>query len=226
VKLLLAMALALGTLSSTPIRIVSSGTRHARSVALTFDAGADTGYAASILGTLERNRIHASFGMTGKWALANPNLVKRIARDHDVLMNHTYDHRSFTGLSTRLAPLSAAQRTWEIDQTERVVHRLTGRSTKPFFRPPYGDWDSATLTLANRLGYRYMVMWTLDSLGWDGLSTSQILQRCVNGVRPGTILLMHVGIQSHDAQALQPLIDNLKRRGYRFETMSQVVAER
>lgn len=224
-KLLLAATLVLASAGSGTAQIVSTGSSHIRSVALTFDAGADRGYAVTILQTLERNHVRASFGMTGKWAQSNPALVKRIARDGDTLINHTYDHRSFTGLSTRLAGLSVAQRTWEITQTERIVHRLTGHTTKPFFRPPYGDWDSATLVVARRLGYRYMVMWTIDSLGWDGLSEAQILQRCLNLMHPGSIVLMHVGIQSHDAQALQPLITALQRRGYRFETIPQLVAE-
>jgi peptidoglycan/xylan/chitin deacetylase (PgdA/CDA1 family) len=158
------------------------------------------------------------------WAKENPDLVKRIARDGDVFINHTFDHRSFTGYSTDTAPLTPAQRTQEIMETERIVHRLTGKSTRPFFRPPFGDYDTATLTLAARLGYRYMVMWTLDSLGWEGLSTVAIEQRCDSYIRPGAILLMHVGVQSHDAQALPQIIRTLRRRGYRFVTLSQLVA--
>ena len=59
----------------------------------------------------ERSGIRATFGMTGKWAQANPDLVRRMAADGDQLMNHTWDHRSFTGLSTRTrAPGSSIAR--------------------------------------------------------------------------------------------------------------------
>jgi peptidoglycan/xylan/chitin deacetylase (PgdA/CDA1 family) len=162
--------------------------------------------------------------MTGRWARANPDLVKRIARDHDTFLNHTFDHESFTGLSTGLRPLSAAQRSWEIRQTETVVHRITGGTTKPYFRPPFGDYDAATLRLVRGLGYRYMVMWTVDSLGWQRLPAARILSRCLSLARPGSIFLMHVGIQSQDAQALEPLVTSLRRRGYRFVTIPQLVA--
>jgi peptidoglycan-N-acetylglucosamine deacetylase len=211
--------------TAQPARIVSSGSGLVRSVAFTFDAGADRGYAAAILTTLERSHIHATFGMTGKWAQANGDLVRRMARDGDSFINHTYDHRSFTGLSTRTGPLTGKQRRWEIEQTERIVHRLTGRSTKPYFRPPYGDYDGATLTLSRALGYRYMVMWTVDSLGWEGIPASEIVRRCEALVKPGTILLMHVGVQSQDAQALRTVVLYLKRHGYRFERIGQLVAE-
>jgi peptidoglycan/xylan/chitin deacetylase (PgdA/CDA1 family) len=194
-----------------------------RMMALTFDAGADRGYAARILSTLERNHVHASFGMTGRWAQANKDLVRRMVRDGDVLMNHTYDHRSFTGYSSGQAPLTQQQRTWEIQTTESVVRKITGKSTKPYFRPPYGDYDSATLTLARRLGYRYAVMWTIDTLGWNHATPAQILSRCLAGARPGAIVVMHVGIQSLDAVALQSVISGLERRGYRLVTISRLV---
>ena len=209
---------------STVVHIVTRGDARARHVALTFDAGADRGYALRILQTLERNHVRATFGMTGTWALANRCLLRRMVRDGDALINHTYDHRSFTGLSTRLGPLSTQQRSWEITHTEQIIHALVGRSTRPYFRPPYGDYDSATTALLGRLGYRYMVMWTVDSGGAAFLPAGAILQRCLDGVVPGAIVLMHVGIQSQDAFALQPLITDLKRRGYAFVTVPALLS--
>jgi peptidoglycan/xylan/chitin deacetylase (PgdA/CDA1 family) len=205
------------------VQIVSQGPSSSRAIALTFDAGADRGFAPRILRTLERAHIRATFGMTGKWASANRDLLRRMAHDRDAFINHTYDHRSFTGYSTNTAPLTLKQRTWEITQTARVVRAATGRGIKPYFRPPYGDYDQATLTLLRRLGYHYMVMWTLDSLGWEHLPSKAILQRCLADARPGTILLMHVGSQSQDAIALPNLIQDLKRRGYHFVTVPQML---
>ena len=58
-------------------------------VALTFDAGADRGYAEDILDTLADAHIPATFGMTGQWASAYPELVQRMAADGHMLINHT-----------------------------------------------------------------------------------------------------------------------------------------
>jgi peptidoglycan/xylan/chitin deacetylase (PgdA/CDA1 family) len=149
-----------------------------------------------------------------------------MARDGDTFINHTYDHRSFTGLSDHSGGLTTAQRTWEITRTERVVHRLTGRTTKPYFRPPFGDYDAATLSLLPRLGYPDVIMWTVDSLGWERLSSGAIIQRCEALVRPGAIVLMHVGVQSNDGNALPTLIAFWKRAGYRFVTVPQLLARR
>ncbi|HEY2593413.1 MAG TPA: polysaccharide deacetylase family protein, partial [Chloroflexota bacterium] len=68
-------------------------------VALTFDAGADRGYAEAILDTLKTEGVPASFGMTGQWAQANPDLVQRMVAEGHRLINHTWEHRSWTGLS-------------------------------------------------------------------------------------------------------------------------------
>lgn len=218
------LALALVILSTSPTaHLVTSGKPIGNQIALTFDAGADRGYAAHILRTLESNHVLASFGMTGRWAEANPDLVRRMARDGDAFINHTYDHRSFTGRSDHTAGLDAVQRSLEITRTDQVVRRLTGRSTRPFFRPPFGDYDSAALALVARLGYSWVVMWTVDSLGWERISTGAIVRRCADLVSPGAIVLMHVGSQSNDAFALPSLIAEWKHRGYRFVTIPHML---
>ena len=85
------------TPSSTPTAhaLSPSGTAAAGSgaagwVALTVDAGADRGYAADIRDILEQEHVLASFGITGLWARANPDLVRRIAADGHLVFNHTY----------------------------------------------------------------------------------------------------------------------------------------
>jgi peptidoglycan-N-acetylglucosamine deacetylase len=220
-KLLVLAMLVFST--SSPAHLITSGGPAGARISLTFDAGADRGYALQILQTLERAHVRATFGMTGRWAVANPDLVRRMARDGDTFINHTYDHRSFTGVSDRTKGLNASERTSELTRTEGVIRRLTGRSTKPFFRPPFGDYDSATLQLAARLGYPKVVMWTVDSLGWEKVSTASIIQRCSALVSPGAIVLMHVGIQSNDARALPTLIAFWKHEHYRFVTIPQLL---
>lgn len=222
----MALSLLLSHVGTATPAIVSRVETHSKVVALTFDAGADRGYASKILRTLEQYRIHATFGMTGRWAKANADLVRRIARDGDAFMNHTYDHQSFTGFSTQTAPLTESQRMFEITSTDKILRTQTGHDLRPYFRPPYGDYDAATLSLLHRLGYRFMVMWTVDSLGWERISAGAILQRCLSRVAPGTIYLMHVGIQSQDAFALALLVRELGRKGYRFATIPQLLRSR
>jgi peptidoglycan/xylan/chitin deacetylase (PgdA/CDA1 family) len=179
-------------------------------VALTFDAGADRGYAEEILDTLAAEGVVATFGMTGVWAEANPDLVQRIVAEGHAMMNHTYDHESWTGASTGAAALTSAERAAQLQRTEQAVMQATGYDLKPYFRPPYGDYDDSVIAdlLAN--DYTVNVMWTVDSLGWNGLSAGEVAARVVNGTVPGAI-------------HLPDIIDQLRGMGYRFVTVQEMV---
>ena len=135
-------------------------------------------------------------------------------------MNHTDTHRSFTGFSTNTAPLSSAERAAQLAGAEAALTAITGHSPRPWFRPPYGDIDARTPTDVARAGYRYVLMWTVDSLGWKGLAPSEVAARCLNGATPGGILLLHVGSASTDATALPVILDGLRARGFEIVTVA------
>lgn len=191
---------------------------------LTFDAGSDRGFASQILDILAANGVHATFGITGAWARDNPDLVARIGAEGHHVINHTFTHRSFTGRSDGLRGLTADERVSELEQTDAIIAPLIGRSTRPWFRPPYGDYDDSVVAQVAQAGYTYNAMWTIDTLGWNGLSAQAILDRTLAGAAPGAIVLMHVGAASRDAAALQPMIDALRARGCHFATLEELAA--
>ncbi|MDP9472224.1 MAG: polysaccharide deacetylase family protein [Chloroflexota bacterium] len=206
-----------------PAATISRGRTDRKLVSLTFDAGADRGYAGSILDTLAAKGVKASFGMTGGWAGANGDLIQRIWREGHHLINHTRTHRSFTGFSTGAAALTPAERLDELETTEASLKALTGYEAKPWFRPPYGDQEAGVLTDIAADGFRYNVMWTVDSLGWNGLSRDQIVSRILSQHGNGYIYLFHVGSESQDGPALPQIIDGLRGKGYGFGTIPEVV---
>ena len=181
------------------------------------------GFTARILDALDRSAIPATFGITGTWAESNPDLVRRIAADGHVVMNHTYAHRSFTGVSATPALLGTAERQADVERTEEIVRRLTGSTTRPWFRSPYGDYDASVNAAVGAIGYRYNVLWTVDSLGWQGLTPAAITARCLDGAAPGAIFLFHVGAASQDAAALPGIVAGLRERGYEFGTIADVI---
>ena len=191
---------------------------------LTLDAGADRGNAAQILDILAAKNVKASFGITGLWARDNPDLVRRIGAEGHHVINHTLDHRSFTGLSDGRGGLGADARIAELEQADAIFAPLLGTSARPWFRPPYGEYDAAVAGQLAAAGYYYNLLWTIDTQGWNGASTRAILDRTFAGAAPGAIVLMHVGSGSRDAEALGPMIDGLRARGYRFATAAELVA--
>lgn len=206
-----------------PARVVERGNPARRAVALTFDAGADRGYAEYILDVLKEQGVRATFGMTGVWAERNPDLVQRMAAEGHRLMNHSYDHSSFTGRSTGRRPLTTEERWAQLDRTEQVIVELTGQSTRPLFRAPYGDTDASVLRDIAARGYAYNVLWTVDSRGWMRYSAGAIVDRCLRLAEPGAIYVMHVGAESQDALALPAVIEGLRAAGYEFETVDEII---
>jgi peptidoglycan/xylan/chitin deacetylase (PgdA/CDA1 family) len=203
------------TATPKPTPIPASAATHA-AVALTFDAGADRGYAQDILDLLADQHVVASFGITGVWARANPDLVRRMAADGHLVFNHTLDHRSFTGLSDSLGGLSAAARRAELDDADAIIAPLIGHSTRPFYRLPYGDDDAHVASDLAPDGYARKIGWTVDSLGWKGIPSTDILARCLKLAAPDAVYVMHVGRASQDAIALPQLIGGLRERGFSF----------
>lgn len=203
--------------------VVSRGDPSRPVVALTFDAGADAGYTADILATLARNDIRASFGITGAWARSHPDLVEAIASAGHQLLNHSDDHPSFTGFSTGTGGLTTAERLEQLARAEEAIAGAAGVGAAPWFRPPYGDVDASVARDVWAGGFRYVVLWTVDSLGWKGAPADAITTRCIDRAEPGAIYLFHVGSGSADALALQPVVDGLRAAGYAFATVADLV---
>jgi peptidoglycan-N-acetylglucosamine deacetylase len=122
------------TLPASPATLITRGRTDRKLVALTFDAGSDAGNTTAVLDILAANHIHATFGITGLWAQATPPLVRQIAAAGDQIVNHTWDHQSFTGYSTKTAPLSATQITQELARADTLIRQLTGSGTAGWFR--------------------------------------------------------------------------------------------
>ena len=204
-------------------QLIRRGSTAARRVAFSFDAGSDVGATVAILDLLAAEDITVSFGLTGTWAAANPTLVKRIATDGHHIVNHSASHRSFTGRSTETAPLSEDQRVDELASADATIMALTGRTTRPWFRPPYGDIDDGAATDVADAGYPLIALWTVDSLGWKSTPASEVTARCLDQAGPGVIYLFHVGSASTDAAALGDIIAGLRADGYQIGSIPDVV---
>ncbi|MBC6445878.1 polysaccharide deacetylase family protein [Actinokineospora xionganensis] len=188
-------------------------------VALTFDAGANSAGLPKILATLSAKQVPATFFLTGTWAQSNPAGVRSIAAGGHRVGNHSMTHQHLRGMSD-------AAVADELARAERAI-RAAGADPRPWFRFPFGDRDAQTIAAVNAAGY-VPVRWTVDTLGWKGTSggitAAQVTERTLNALRPGEIVLMHIGSNPEDkstldADALPGMIDALRARGYGFVTM-------
>lgn len=205
--------------------LIEGGSNGRREVALTFDAGADTGYGAAILDLLRDEGILATFGMTGVYAQANPALVQRMAAEGHQIINHTWDHPSLTGANTGQPRLTPEQLAQQLGDTEAVVAEVAdGYQMRPYFRPPYGDYDADALAALYANGYSLTIMWTCDTQAWRGWSAQEIIDYCTTNIRPHEILLMHLGSDARgDYEALPGMIQFFRNSGYAFVTIEQML---
>lgn len=198
-------------------KFISKATTSSKVVALTFDDGSDGTNIQKILNTLSANKIKSTFFLTGSGANNHPQAIKNIASSGHQLANHSYSHPDFT-------KLTASQIKAELDKTEAAVKKITGKSTKPLFRAPFGASNSAVLAAVGNAGYTHTIQWNIDTLDWKGVSSTAITNKVINNIVPGSIVLMHTGAgASGTPGALQGIITKLKAKGYSFVTVSQLL---
>lgn len=203
--------------SAAPSQPISKGNTTEKVVALTFDDGADGTNVSSILQILSSHNVTATFFLTGSGASHHGQQIRNIANQGHQIANHSYSHPYFT-------QISAAEIRSQLQRTEDLVRQLTGKTTKPYFRPPYGAYNSTVLQHVGDAGYTHTIMWTIDTIDWTGNSANAIVQRVMNGITPGAIILMHTGEGAPGTpQALPTIITRLRNMGYRFVTVSEML---
>lgn len=184
-------------------------------IALTFDAGGPSEPTARILDTLANHQVHSTFFITGDWADQNPDLVRRIHNDGHEIGNHTMHHPD-------LRTLSDQGLCTELNQADQVISSLTGVTTRPYYRPPYGGRDNRVRTLAAQIGYQ-TVYWTIDSLDWQTTATHDSITKIViDNIKSGVIVLMHAGSQV-EAETLDGLMTKIEQMQYQMVTVTRVL---
>ena len=205
-------------------KVVYVGPRDVKAVALTFDTGVGSAHMPEVLDILKEHGKLATFGVTGEWAATNPALLKRIIAEGHAIVDHSWSHASFTGEDTETPPLSDEQILGELRRTEDKIREVAGVSTKPYFRPPYGDYDSRVNKIAFEEGYEYNVLWYVDGLGWEGRSTRYTINVTLENAFNGAIYLYHTDNPT-EYRALEEIIDGLEERGFLMLTIPQLLGQ-
>jgi peptidoglycan-N-acetylglucosamine deacetylase len=194
---------------------IDNGNTSRPRIALTFDAGGPSTPTGRILDILAKHHVHSTVFITGDWANLYPDLVRRIHNDGHEIGNHTMHHKD-------LRTLSDVEVCNELNQANQVISGITGVTTRPYYRPPYGGRDSRVRSLAANLGYR-TVYWTIDTLDWQTTATpDSITKRVMDNLANGVIVLMHAG-SDVEAQTLDGLMTKIEAKGYEMVSVSEVL---
>lgn len=188
-------------------------------VALTLDDGPSPRFTPTALALAKKEQIPITFFLVGQEAVRHPELVKEEAAAGHVIADHSWHHP--------LVAVGDTRGQWEVEETARLLQTLTG--TRPtLFRPPGGMLNTGTAAYAKSAGFT-LVTWDVFPGDTDPKKpAAALVQNVLAHVRPGSIILMHDGggnrLQS--MLALPAIVTALKKQGYRFVTVPELLALR
>ena len=200
--------------------IVEQGSPERARIAVTVDAGSGAEPVAKLLKALRDRGVKITFFVTGYFIRENPALMQQIAAEGHEFGNHSLSHPDLTKVDDMRIRR-------ELLETERLLQHTTGRSSRPFFRPPYGAYNNRVLLAAESLGF-LPIYWTLDSLDSVGPKKSAhfLFQRVTTHLTadklPGAIILMHCDSMA-TADAMPAILDHFKSIGLEVTKLSRVL---
>ncbi|TXS39596.1 polysaccharide deacetylase [Streptomyces sp. or43] len=206
-------------------------------VALTFDADmtADEGPRAAagehfdnpgLIALLRRLKVPATVFMTGRWAEEYPAQARSIGTDPLFeIANHSYSHYAFTSPCYGLPTVEEGAVHDEVARAFGAIRKTGARNVVPYFRFPGGCYDDAAL--------RALAPEKVTAVQWDVVSgdafatdADAVAQQVLDGVRPGSLVVMHCTRSAAPVtdEAVDQVVPELRKRGYRFVRVSELMA--
>lgn len=191
-----------------------------KSVMLTFDDGPANPYTLEILDILDRFSTKATFFCIGENIAQHPDIVSEISRRGHSIGNHSYHHH----ILPFLPPEKILE---EIKKTSQIIQEITGKNEK-WFRFPKGFQSRKGFMIAKSLG--------LVPLGFSypiydvqNPPAQELVDRTLNKVKSGDILLMHDGFlarkpgsRSSLVEALPKILEGIQKKNLRFVLPEEV----
>jgi peptidoglycan-N-acetylglucosamine deacetylase len=188
-------------------------------LALTYDDGPNSPYTDQLMEVLGRFGVKATFFVIGQQAEQATQTIREMQAQGHELGNHSYSHKRL--IFTSQSSISA-----EIDKTDRLLNQF-GQKRSILFRAPYGYKRIRLPWILSKLNKTH-VLWDVDPRDYQATSAEAIVEPILKQVQPGSIVLLHDGggDRSLTVEATAQIIPKLRERGYRFATVSELLALR
>ena len=199
--------------------VVQSGPKEEKIIAITFDDGPHPTYTSQILDLLKEYDAKATFFVLGMYAEKYPDLLKRQYQEGHEIGNHTFSH-------INVDKTSKEEIEKEFLKTQDIISSIIG--TKPkIFRPPYGLYNKRVLEIASK-NQCTIILWSTfqDSKDWSNPGVDKIITTTFSKIQNGDIILFHDYVykeESHTVEALKTILPTLKKEGYQFVTISELL---
>lgn len=184
-------------------------------IALTFDDGPHAANTPRLLEMLKQRGIKATFFMVGECAAEYPQIVKRIAAEGHEVANHSWSHPQLSRMSDEAVRE-------QLRKTHDAIVNGCGVTPK-LMRPPYGALNEKQRKWVNsEFGYK-VILWDVDPLDWKVRNSAHVESEILKQTHAGSIILSH-DIHKTTIDAMPATIDALLAKGYKFVTVSQLLA--
>lgn len=190
---------------------------------LTFDDGPSAEVTSSILDTLKKYNVPATFFVVGKNAEQYPELIKRMDAEGHSIGNHSYSHNyeyMYSGDSEFDSEMIACK---------NAINNILGRNYgNMLYRFPGGSFEV----------YKQYYIWNIESEGyqyvdWNSLTGDSEVQNpdaeyimnalkesTINGTVEDIVVLMHdAGAKKITADTLPQVIEYLRSKNYVFKAV-------
>lgn len=193
---------------------IAMGNNNEKYIYLTFDEGYEAGYTPQILKTLKENNITATFFITAHYLNTQPELVKQMIDEGNIVGNHTVNHKSMPSLTEE-------QINTEVMDLHKAIYEKFQYEMK-YIRPPMGEFSEKSLNVTNSLGYK-TVMWSFAYEDWNENKQpdeNQAKKKILDNVHNGEIMLLH-GNSKTNTNILGDIIKEIKNMGYEFKALDE-----
>ncbi len=178
-------------------------------VYLSFDDGPHPEITPFVLAELQKVNAKATFFCIGDNVEKYPAVYDQILREGHRTGNHTFNH--LNGWNT-----SDETYIENIEKARQWIH-------SDLFRPPYGKIKRAQIKLIrNKWQRSRIIMWDVLSADFDiNLTAEQCINNVLSNVKQGSIIVFHDSEKAFPRlrQALPVVLENLRNRGFNFETI-------
>ncbi|MFZ4519282.1 MAG: polysaccharide deacetylase family protein [Microthrixaceae bacterium] len=199
--------------------VVPNGPRDSREVAITFDDGPNGRWTLETARLMDERGAKGTYFVVGKAVEAQPEVVRRLLADGHLVGNHSFHHDYWRWLN----PLYP-----ELPRTQTAIERATG-TCPALYRPPHGQRTPFITAQVAAKGMR-TITWDVSGGDWATDDGALVARRILAKVRPGSIILLHDGIDGNVGTnrdvvlgALPLILDGLRERGLRPVRLDQLV---
>ena len=203
-------------------QVITAGPKSCPAVALTYDlcpVKAAPGLDAELIDFLKSRAVPATFFMSGRWIVRHDTAVK------ELLAVPSFEVGTHGHVHAHLPHHDAEYQRREIAEPVTMLRSKYEHQAK-LFRPPYGEFNDATLEVVKTLGLQF-IMWSIESGDPDPtLDADAIIARIKRRLKPGSIIVLHAnGKGRHTKQVTEALITAvLPDKGLRPMTISELLS--